>query len=256
MALQSKQNQNLLNSGKSFLAGYLVSGYPSIDEFLKVSAGCVTAGLDIFEIGFPSANPYLDGEVIQQAHRKSKHDHENISTWRQIRQSLNCPLWMMGYKADLLKNNFYLELAKNECVDCFVLPELTIQERIHFQSSIENYPIDVMGFVHPGMSAESVCNQAENFELLYFQLYSGPTGINGVGDDYLPTLNLIRENYRNFIFAGFGINTPEKAATLISDGFDGVIIGTAMIKKLNQSSEDLFAFVNDIKNKISGDANL
>lgn len=252
MELRSIRNRNLLNRSKSLLAGYLVSGYPTFGQFLDVGANCVKAGLDIFEIGYPSSHPYLDGDIIQQAHLQTQMNRNDLSNWAKIRETLDCPIWIMGYKEDLLKNDFYLEIAKNRFADGFVLPELTYSERIQFQKSIDPYPIDVIGFINPKMPIESVQEQIEHFNPIYFQLYSGPTGMNGVEEDYKPLLDLIKKNGGCHIFAGFGINTPEKASNLIAAGFDGVIVGTAMVRKLNLSANELYAFIREIKTNLSG----
>jgi tryptophan synthase alpha chain len=54
-------------------------------------------------------------------------------------------------------------------------------------------------------------------------------------------------------FGGFGISTPEMAKLLLDHGFAGVVVGTAMIKKLNSSSDELYEFVRKLK-KAAGKA--
>ncbi len=51
-------------------AGYLTAGYPDVENFNSVVKRCSEEGMQILEVGFPSRNPYDDGEVIQEAHSK------------------------------------------------------------------------------------------------------------------------------------------------------------------------------------------
>jgi tryptophan synthase alpha chain len=96
-----------------------------------------------------------------------------------------------------------------------------------------------------------------NTALVYQQLYSGPTGLSVVSEDYVEILNKAR-NYKHVkVFAGFGISTPQRVMQLLNNGFDGVIVGTAMIRKLNDSEEDLLTFIRELKAsaKKAGDVN-
>ena len=61
----SKRNINAAKDGKKLLVGYLLAGYPQKESFLKLITNCEAAGVDIFEIGFPSADPSNDGKIIQ-----------------------------------------------------------------------------------------------------------------------------------------------------------------------------------------------
>jgi tryptophan synthase alpha subunit len=46
--------------------------------------------------------------------------------------------------------------------------------------------------------------------------------------------------------AGFGIDSADRARHLIDRGFDGVIIGTALVKALNESEETMLVLIRDI----------
>ena len=69
---------------------------------------------------------------------------------------------------------------------------------------------------------------------------------NSYPEDYLELLTQSRKESNARLFAGFGIGTPERARELLQHGFDGVIIGTAIMKQLNQSEEDLYQFVGKL----------
>lgn len=57
--------------GEALLVGYLVAGDPTIEESLEMIQASAQAGIDIIELGVPSPDPFIDGEVIKRAHKRA-----------------------------------------------------------------------------------------------------------------------------------------------------------------------------------------
>ncbi len=251
----SVRNQSVLQRRGKLLVGYLVAGYPDPETFFSILKGCASAGLDIFEIGYPSENPFLDGEVIRKAHQVVDHALiSDISYWKRIRSVVNQPVWAMGYSKELQKGEFHTELAQNSLVDTFVIPDIIESERKHMAVKMAQFNVNVMAFVNPDMALEEVRDCFSSESLIYQQLYSGPTGISDVKDHYKEILTIAKEYSDVRIFAGFGINSSERALQLLASGFDGVIVGTAMMQKLNVSPQALYDFIYSIKSETEKDA--
>lgn len=240
----SKRNINITKGGKKLLVGYLLAGYPQKDDFLKLINNCEAAGVDIFEIGFPSADPSNDGEVIQKAHHMVDESVcSDVDYWNAIRNAVTKPIWVMAYKNDLIDTGFYLVLAKNKLIDALVIPDMSLREQQKLSKELAAYNVDIVGLVNPDMQDAELDECFSNTALVYQQLYSGPTGQPVISDDYVEILKKARK-YRNIkVFAGFGINTPQRVNELLKSGFDGAVVGTAMIKKLNDSEQELLAFI-------------
>lgn len=244
--LASERNEIYLKK-KRLLVGYLLAGYPGKDSFLNLLSGCESAGLDIFEIGFPSKDPAGDGEIIRKAHEKTDLSLQaDLSYWNKIRSTVTNPIWIMGYDKDLIGSGFYKLLARDGLADALVIPDISFRKRLSLQEELQPMGIDVLGFVTPEMDWKEQENCFNAFPLIYQQLYSGPTGMTVEAKGFQEILSRARKHSGLYVFAGFGINSSNRAAELLDSGFDGVVIGTAMISRLNRSREDLIAFVKDL----------
>jgi tryptophan synthase alpha chain len=243
------------DAGKEYqqgsLVGYFVAGYPDQKSFLEIVKESDKSGIDIFEIGFASMNPYADGTTIRNAHEKVDKDIcTDMAYWHKIRKVTSKPIWVMAYKADLVDSEIYLNLAKEGLIDAIVIPDCTQEERREISIKTRPYDVNVLGMVNPAMQESEWKYCFENFRTVYLQLYSGPTGMSVDSEQY-HNLFEYSQNYGAVkCFAGFGIKTPEKASHLIKKGFTGVVIGTAIIDNLNISPENLYQYIGDIKTAI------
>lgn len=236
---------------KKLLIGYLLAGYPNSEDFIQLLKDLEDTELDVLEIGFPSKNPYADGDVIKAAHESVDLDlSEDINYWRQIRKTTSKPIWLMAYKEDFIDNGLFLEFSKESLIDAVVIPDCSYEEHNILEEELREYNVDVLKFIKPTLSIEEIKEVASNSTILYGQLYDGPTGVVNEVQDYNPMLDIALESSNAKIYAGFGISTKEKVKELLEEGFHGTIIGTAMIKKLNISKEELIDYINEIKEYI------
>lgn len=244
--IASENNRVCLEKGKLAI-GYLLAGFPEKDGFFDILSSCESAGLDVFEIGYPSKDPSADGEVIKRSHSfVDLSIQKDLNYWRKIRETVSTPIWVMAYRKDLIDSGFYKLLAQNGLIDAFVIPDTSYEHRLVLLEELSPLGVDVLGFVTPDMGKEEQENCFSTFPLVYQQLYSGPTGMSVVTTEYEEILERAKLHKNLRVFAGFGIHSVERAAQLLESGFDGVIIGTAMISKLNISKEALTSFVKKL----------
>lgn len=236
--------------GRSFV-GYLVAGYPSREESIALARSCCEKGLDILEIGFPARNPSSDGEVIR--HAQEKVDHKlggDLTYWRELRAAVDAPIWIMGYHDDLVAGDAYLRLAQEGLYDVLVVPDMGNGERVELLKKLAPLGVDVIGFINPMSAGKELSACFKHLPLIYQQLYCGPTGETNDSQDYLPLLRKARETSKAKVFAGFGITTPERARELLQSGFDGVIVGSAIMKQLSQSVEATHELIKRMHNAV------
>lgn len=231
------------------VVGYLTAGYPNEKDFFEVIKECCKRGLAILEIGFPSENPFEDGEVIQRAHRQvGTQLCKNMDFWRKLRREVSVPIWLMGYEKDLIQTGIYRKMAEEGLYDVLVLSDAGIEKRIELKSELKGYGIDVAGFSSNDDSFHEVVENRKEFGIIYQKLYTGPTGEKNNSRDYGELLDYSQMSHQNLIFGGFGITSGDRARELLERGFDGVIVGTEMMRRLNNSKEALYQFVEELVN--------
>lgn len=250
--IASERNRRILEQGRQ-LVGYFLIGYPGREECINILKKSQDLGVTIFEIGYPAKNAAFDGQVIKDAQKViDKAVGTDMAYWAKLRETVSQPLWVMGYSGDLVDTGEYLEIAKQGYIDTLVIPDIDFEERTRIAKEVGEYGVDVMGFLNPKSTEAEKEAYFNNFSMIYYQMYAGPTGMNVEADGYADVLERAKKYNGAKVFAGFGINTPKRAKKLIEDGFFGVIIGTEMIKRLNKSEADLYNFIKEVKSAVGG----
>jgi len=244
----STRNKHLVQRDEAVI-GYLLAGYPEPTEFLHLLREVEATGLDALEIGYPSENPFADGEIIQAAHRAVNRTlARDVAYWRQIRQSVALPIWLMAYKDDFITSGVYLEFARARVMDAIVIPDCSHEEHIQLAEELSEHEVDVVHFIRPSMSVEEMKRVAADAPLIYGQLYNGPTGsFSREQQDYNTMLEAVLESFTGKIYAGFGIDSRARIEELLRQGFHGTILGTALIKRLNESPAELIRYLRQLK---------
>lgn len=246
----SLRNQAIMQSGRN-LAGYLLAGYPNRQLFYNAAKGCEQQGLTVLEVGYPSKSPIFDGEIIRLAHAQADISVcDDIEFWQKLRHTVNLPIWLMAYNKDLVEDSFYLTLCEEQLIDALVIPDKDLINRKQLLNKVSQWRVDVLGFLSPESSNEEIADVLENFPIVYYTLYAGPTGMENQTHNYTHILKNAQICSHKGIFAGFGIQTHQQITTLLDDGFAGVIIGTIMMKQLNHSAQALYELINGFAEKI------
>lgn len=250
--IYSKITKELIDSKKRILVGYLLAGYKDNETFFESMKICEEGSIDIFEIGFPSKNPYADGELIATAHSKVDYDEAtSVNYWKRIRKFTKKTIWLMAYYNDFIVSGKYIDFAKEGLMDGIVIPDTDIQTRKKLQNELRIYNIDVLGFANPSMTEIDLIEVLDEFTLVYEQLYVGQTGVIQTQEMYHEMLNLTKKHGKVVAFAGFGINSHSKVKKVLDEGFDGVIIGTEILKRINISNDSLKSLLCEIKEVIT-----
>lgn len=247
--------QTANNRKEAMLIGYLVAGDPNSDESLAVVQESVEAGIDIVELGVPSASPLMDGPIIQRAHQRALDggmdtEEKLLNYWRSIRHTLSAPIWAMGYRADVVENRLYSKLISGKMVDALVLPDCTLDEQIALQEEVSSYGVDVVRFINSSMDDATIRQVCHGATIIYAMSYAGTTGdpMANVTDLSVLCVRIRQHLPDGLLVAGFGLRTPQRVGKAINDGFDGAVVGSALVARCeNREKDSLYRLVADMK---------
>lgn len=253
----NQRNQKLWNhtskQQEAWLIGYLLASDPGQDESLPLLDGAFQAGLDVLELGVPSQNPFLDGDVIQRGHKRVL-DQDLQGDWLfdllgKVRKKVEKPIWAMGYQAELLSRGFYLQLAANGLIDGFVLPDCDQRGLRKIENEVIPYGVDVIRLVHQDMTDQEIATICQGATIVYAQSYPGKTG--KIGARLAETRGFyqrIRAYTDALIILGFGIRTPQMVKQVFANGFQGAVVGSVLVELVEKRQyDDLYQLISRMK---------
>lgn len=226
---------------KAFIA-FITAGFPNLKTTEKLIRELEHTGVDILELGVPFTDPMADGPVIQyasqEALRKGISLLDILKLVKKIRKSVTLPICLMTYYNPIFcfKDDKFLKQASAAGVDGVIIPDLPAEEGRYFIRLANKYKIDVICFVSPTTSLKRIkyiASVAKGF--IYYVSLTGVTGVRGrLPGDVTHNLRVIKKITHKPVCAGFGISN-RKQVRYIQDACDGVIVGSAIVKKIREN---------------------
>jgi tryptophan synthase alpha chain len=238
MALQAK--------GEKALIPYIMAGDPSLDATESFVLTLAEGGADLIELGVPFSDPIADGPVIQQAAERALQTgttlQKILSTVRSLRTKTQIPLIFMAYYNTILAmglENFCAK-AVEAGVDGLIVPDLPPEESdaLYHATRTVGGPI-VIFLLAPTSTPQrrkEVITRTHGF--IYYVSLTGITGAQLTDlTQVKKNVQAIQKNSKKPVAVGFGISTPEQAHN-VAQFADGVIIGSALVRKIAEGHQD------------------
>jgi tryptophan synthase alpha chain len=234
---------SLNKRGRKALTIFLTAGYPNKNSFLDNAKAVIDSGADILEIGVPFGDSLADGPVIQSSYYKALEENTSIRDVLKfveaIKSERDIPIVIMGSSNPL--NNYgtskFMIDAENSGADGVIVPDVTLEEFDSFFIDSDK-SIDKILLTTPTSSKERIKTIDEKSSgFVYCVSIVGTTGVHGKFDDTViknleRTYSIVKKNKLQI---GFGISNGEDVKRL-KDYCDGVIVGSAVIKLLNDKN--------------------
>jgi len=216
------------------------------------------AGTDIIEIGVPFSDPLADGPTIQKSHHIALQQDASLTDVmemvKQVRLQCVTPILLMGslnlFLAYGLANVF--KDAQDAGVDGFVVPDLPPEAAQDFVQLSEDYGLDLIFLASITSTPERLKRIAQTARgFIYLISSQGLTGERDElpMDDISETVTQLREHTDLPIAVGFGISNEEQASDVLSVS-DGVIVGSAVVKRLWNSKGKAVKFIKKLHNTV------
>ena len=231
-------------SGKrAALMPYVMGGFPTLEDSLRIGRACVQAGADLIELGMPYSDPLADGPVIHDAGTRALEAGANVAGVLEVARELSAsvPVALMCYANMVFAPGveaFVERLARTGACG-MIVPDLPQGEAPEVLEACDEHGIALIPLVAPTTTderLETIGARARGF--LYTVSVVGTTGERGaLGADLAQTIARSKAATAVPVAIGFGISTPEQARDAAESGADGVIVGTRLVRAAGEAGD-------------------
>ena len=239
--------KNLKSANKKAFISFTTAGFPEEDTSLEIIKSIADSGAHIHEISFPHAEAQADGPIIQLANIESIKNGINfnkvINIAKEARKyNQEIGLVMMGY----LNNIFVYGIEKFakevsgiiDAVICVDLPADVIEEN-ELKEALKKENIALIKLITPTTSDDRIKKLVADAEgFIYSVNVAGITGVKSAEIDKVNTQISRIKKYTDLpVVSGFGIKTPEDVKNFSKSNADGIVIGSAIVEKIQEISK-------------------
>ncbi|WP_160684624.1 tryptophan synthase subunit alpha [Clostridium sp. C2-6-12] len=225
----------------------------TVEETANLVVELEKEGATVVEIGVPFRDPLADGPIIQNAYTKALTNGTKVKDVFRcvelIREKSEVPVVLMVYFNVIYFRgieNFIKEAAESG-VDGLIVPDVPLEERDELIKPCEEnglYLIPLVARTSKDRIA-AITKDAKGF--VYCVSTNGTTGERSALDsgthEYLAEVRKIVDIP---MCIGFGISSKEVVKE-VKDYCDGVIVGSAIVKRMANGKKEVVDFVRDLK---------
>lgn len=237
-------------NGKAFIL-FITCGDPDLETTAKIVREAVANGADLIELGIPFSDPTAEGPVIQGANIRALKGgvttDKVFDLVRELRKDVTVPMVFMTYSNVVFSYGAdkFISACKEIGINGLILPDLPYEEKEEFLPQCKKYGVDLISLIAPTSENRiaMIAKEADGFIYLVSSL--GVTGTRSeISTDLKSIVDVIRQNTSVPCAIGFGISTPEQAKKM-ADIADGAIVGSAIIKIIEQYGKDAPRYVGE-----------
>lgn len=247
--------ESVFQNKKAFIP-FITAGDPSLEVTKQLVLTMAQAGADLIELGIPFSDPVAEGPVIQRA------DYRALSAGATtdkifdmvecIRKSSSIPIAFMTYVNPIFTygTNRFMENCRKVGVDALIVPDIPFEEKEELKPYCDAAGVTLISMIAPTSEdrIRMIAKEGEGF--IYCVSSMGVTGVRSVIGNTVKDMIQSVKNVKNIPCAvGFGISTVEQAAAM-AEISDGVIVGSAIVKIVEQYGENCISYVEDYVRKM------
>lgn len=236
----------LKQQNRAALVTFVTAGDPNYDASLAILKGLPAAGADVIELGMPFTDPMADGPAIQLANIRALEGKQDLAkTLQMVREFREgeqaTPLVLMGYFNPIHKYGVerFIAEAKDAGVDGLIVVDLPPEHNVDLCDPAQAAGIDFIRLTTPTTDDKrlpTVLNGSSGF--VYYVSVAGVTGAGSATLEHVEqAVTRLRRHTDLPLCIGFGIRTPEHAAT-IARLAEGVVVGSALIDQIANASSN------------------
>ncbi|MBM7661257.1 tryptophan synthase alpha chain [Bacillus mesophilus] len=228
---------------------FIVAGFPDEETTVDLALMLQKLGASALELGVPYSDPLADGPIIQEAASKALKNGMSIKKAMNLvsvmrNRGVNIPIILFTYYNPVLQlgEESFFALAKENDIDGLLVPDIPFEESGRLRSRCKEEGLFFISLVAPTSEKriEMIAKEAEGF--LYCVSSLGVTGVRKeLHESVYPFLESVKKHSNIPVAVGFGISNADQVTNLLPV-CDGVIVGSALLKKLADLETNLQNF--------------
>jgi tryptophan synthase alpha chain len=227
---------------KSFMP-FITAGDPDPAFTTRLIETIASAGADLIEIGFPFSDPIADGPVVQASYTRALDRGLKVAQVFDCIRAARVDIPLVGMASYTLIHRkgpaAFLDAAKSAGLSGLIVPDLPIEEAEALAKLSAERDLKLVLLVTPLTPPERAVRIAKlSTGFLYCVSVSGITGERDrLPEELAGRLNWLRSQSSIPLCVGFGVSRPEQVRQL-REVADGVIVGSAIVRKLERVRDD------------------
>ncbi|MEF2550741.1 tryptophan synthase subunit alpha [Aurantimonas sp. A2-1-M11] len=256
----------LKQEGRPAFVTFVMAGDPDHETALEIARALPAAGADIIELGMPFSDPMADGPAIQKAGLRALQAGESLkktlSLVRAFREGdQTTPIILMGYFNPIYIYGVdrFVPDALEAGVDGLIVVDLPPEMDDELCLPALEKGLNFIRLATPTTDDKRLPAVLKNTS--GFVYYVSITGITGSAapdaDKVAAAVGRIKKHTDLPVCVGFGVTSADQARE-IGKGADGVVVGSAIVKAIEQSlkdgraTESTVGAVRDLVSEIAG----
>ncbi len=231
--------------GEGVFMPFVVIGDPDLETSMAAVDALVAGGADVLEFGFPFSDPPADGPVIQAADLRALAagvtPSDCLRFLAEVKRRHDVPVVLLIYYNLILQRGLDRFCAEAEAagVDAVLAADVPLEELTPLETAAAAHGVANVLIASALTSAERLAQiRARCGGFLYTVARVGITGEQRAVSSSLSTvLDRLRApdpsgRPRLPALVGFGISTPAHVSAAMAAGADGVICGSAIVRRI------------------------
>ena len=256
----------LKEEGRPAFVTFVMAGDPDHETALEIARALPAAGADIIELGMPFSDPMADGPAIQKAGLRALQAgaslKKTLSLVRAFREGdQTTPIVLMGYfnPIYIYGVDAFVADALEAGVDGLIVVDLPPEMDDELCLPALDKGLNFIRLATPTTDDKRLPAVLKNPS--GFVYYVSITGITGSAapdaDKVAAAVGRIKKHTDLPVCVGFGVTSADQARE-IGKGADGVVVGSAIVKAIEQSLENgratdrTVSAVRDLVGEIAG----
>jgi len=226
--------------GRAALVTFVTAGDPDAETSAAILAGLPAAGADVVELGMPFSDPMADGPAIQASSLRALQAGQNMRKTLQLvrdfrEQDNDTPIVLMGYYNPIYvyPTEAFIADAKLAGVDGLIVVDVPPEADDEVCLPAMEAGLNFIRLATPTTDEKRLPAVLANTS--GFVYYVSIAGITGTA---APDAGAVHRQVAHIkgatvlpVAVGFGVRTPEQAKA-ISQGADGVVVGSALVSAI------------------------